>query len=75
MDVQVSAEIDRKEMVAAFERGGNRAATVKIIAGANHLYQAAKTGGVGEYASLPKAFGPEFLDTVTAWLKATTAKK
>jgi len=74
-DVQVPAEMNRKEMVAAFERGGNKAGAVKIIAGANHLFQGAKTGGVGEYASLPKAFTPEFLDTVTAWLKATTAKK
>jgi pimeloyl-ACP methyl ester carboxylesterase len=74
-DVQVPAEMNRKEMVAAFERGGNKAAVTKIIAGANHLYQAAKTGGVGEYASLPKAFAPEFLDTLIVWLKATTSKK
>lgn len=60
-DVQVPAEMNRKEMVAAFERGGNQAAVAKIIAGVNHLYQGARTGGVGEYASLPKAFAPEFL--------------
>ncbi len=74
-EVQVPAEMNRKEMVAAFGRGGNKAAVVKVIAGANHVYQDAKTGGVSEYASLPKAFTPAFLDTVTAWLKSTTAKK
>jgi uncharacterized protein len=74
-DVQVPAEMNRKEMVAAFARSGNKAAVAKIIAGANHLFQAAKTGGVDEYGSLPKTFTPEFLDTLTVWLKATTAKR
>ncbi len=74
-DVQVPAEINRRDMAAAFERGGNKDAVTRIIAGANHLYQAAKTGGVGEYSSLPKAFTPEFLTVLTEWLKVTTAKK
>jgi pimeloyl-ACP methyl ester carboxylesterase len=74
-DVQVPAGINQKEMIAAFERGGNKAAVTKVIPGANHLFQTAKTGGVSEYANLPKAFSPEFLDTLTAWLKATAARK
>lgn len=74
-DVQVPAELNRREMIAAFERGGNKAAVVKVIAGANHLFQSAKTGSVSEYATLPKAFTPEFLDTLTAWLKITNRIK
>jgi hypothetical protein len=74
-DVQVPAEKHSKEMVAAFALGGNKAVLVKIIPGANHLFQAAKTGLLREYAALPKAFTPEFLDTLTVWLKETTAKK
>ena len=73
-DVQVPAELDRKGMVAAFNRGRNKTATVKTIAGANHLFQAAKTGAVSEYAALPRAFAPEFLDVLTGWLKTTAAK-
>jgi pimeloyl-ACP methyl ester carboxylesterase len=74
-DVQVPAEMNQKEMIAAFTRGGNKAAVTKIIAGANHLFQAAKTGGVSEYAVLPKAFTPEFLEILSTWLKTTIAKR
>lgn len=74
-DVQVPADLNRPAMAAAFAKSGNRAAEIKVIAGANHLFQAAKTGGVREYAQLPHTFSPEFLDTVTAWLRTTTQKQ
>jgi hypothetical protein len=35
---------------------------------ANHLFMAARTGHPAEYASLPKAFVPAFLDDITRWI-------
>jgi len=74
-DVQVPPELNRPAMAAALSQNGNRVAEIKVIAGANHLFQSAKTGGVREYAQLPHAFTPEFLDTVTSWLRATTRRR
>ncbi len=42
--------------------------TIKVIPGANHLYQAATTGSASEYPRLKKEFAPGFLDTVVSWL-------
>ncbi len=47
---------------------GNRAATIAVLDSANHLFQAAKTGQVSEYATLDKAFVPGFLDQIAAWI-------
>jgi pimeloyl-ACP methyl ester carboxylesterase len=74
-DVQVPADLNRPAMAAAFAKSGNRTAVIKVIPGANHLFQAAKTGGVREYAQLPHAFTPEFLGAVTVWLRATTQRQ
>jgi len=74
-DIQVPADLNRPAMAAAFAKSGNRTAEIKVIAGANHLFQAAKTGGVREYAQLPRAFTSEFLDTLTAWLRTTTRRQ
>ena len=71
-DLQVPAEPNRKAVVAALAKGGNPDVTVKIFAGANHLYQAAVTGGVSEYATLKKEFVPGFLETISQWILEKT---
>ncbi len=70
LDQQVSAEQNAGPMDAALSAAGNADYSVVTIAGANHLFQAADTGAVSEYTSLPKEFTPEFLPTVTDWILA-----
>ncbi|MBZ5639983.1 MAG: alpha/beta fold hydrolase [Acidobacteriia bacterium] len=72
-DLQVPAESNRTAMAAALARGGNPDVTVKVFPGANHLYQAARTGGVSEYAVLGKEFVPGFLDTISGWIRERTS--
>jgi AcrR family transcriptional regulator/alpha-beta hydrolase superfamily lysophospholipase len=45
----------------------NRAATIAVIAGANHIGMTAKTGTFAEYATLGR-FAPDFFPTLGAWL-------
>lgn len=44
---------------------------IKIINSANHLFQKANTGLMSEYATLDKAFAPDFLPTIQNWLNKT----
>ena len=69
-DLQVPAEPNRKALEAALARTGNKRVTVKVLPGANHLFQAAKTGSPSEYAMLPKQFVPGFLEAIAGFVTA-----
>lgn len=71
-DVQVVAATNEPAMKAALVKGGNKDATTKVFPDANHLFQAAQTGGPEEYASLPPEFDPAVLDTITGWIAEHT---
>jgi len=66
LDLQVSAEQNRGPMAEALS--GNPDVTIEVIPGANHLFQAAKTGSPSEYATLEKAFVDGFLDRISDWI-------
>jgi pimeloyl-ACP methyl ester carboxylesterase len=68
LDLQVDAEQNAGPMEAALNAAGNKDFTIVTIEGANHLFQAAETGAIEEYGTLPKAFTSEFLPTVTDWI-------
>jgi len=68
LDTQVAAEPNRAAVTAALERGGNKDYTVKVFPDANHLYQSARTGSPGEYASLKAEFTAGFLETISDWI-------
>ncbi len=55
---------------AAQNAGPLEAALAEALAGANHLFQAADTGAVSEYASLPGEFTPELIPAILDWLLA-----
>jgi uncharacterized protein len=42
--------------------------TIVTLPDANHLFQAAETGNVDEYATLPFEFTAEFIPTILNWL-------
>ena len=68
LDVQVDADQNRQGLEVAL--AGNKDVTVRVFPSANHLFQVAKTGSPSEYATLPMAFVPGFLETIRDWLRA-----
>jgi pimeloyl-ACP methyl ester carboxylesterase len=68
LDLQVPAEANAEAVRAAAETAGNEDVTVEIIPNANHLFQAAESGGVDEYSTLAPEFVPGFLDLISEWL-------
>jgi pimeloyl-ACP methyl ester carboxylesterase len=72
LDTQVLPELNEGPIRQAL--AGNARATIKVYPEANHLFQRAKTGLVGEYATLEKAFLPGLLDDVTTWIQAATRR-
>jgi dienelactone hydrolase len=67
-DVQVLGEPNAEALEAALRAGGNEDIEIVVIPDANHLFQAAETGAVGEYGSLPPELTPDLLPTIVAWL-------
>jgi uncharacterized protein len=69
-DMQAPPDENRPAFESAFAGAGHVRPDVIVDPDANHLFMAAKTGHPAEYATLPKAFVPGFLDDVTRWLAA-----
>jgi hypothetical protein len=72
-DVQVDAEQNAPALEAALEEADNEDYEIVILPDANHLFQAAETGGLSEYATLPAEFTSDLLPTIIEWLKAHTS--
>ena len=70
-DTQVPPALHRSPVESAL--AGNRRVRVIEYPSANHLFQEAITGQVGEYQVLDKAFVPGLLDDVTTWIREATA--
>lgn len=68
LDLQVPHDINRKPMQEAFARAANNDVTIRIVAGANHLFQKAVTGSPNEYAVLKKEFLAGFLEDLSEWI-------
>lgn len=69
LDVQVDAEQNVEALTRIAKQVGNDDVTTVILPEANHLFIAAGTGSVAEYATLPKVFIPDFLPILTSWLQ------
>ena len=68
-DVQVDAEQNAPALEAALEAAGNTDFEIVTLPDANHLFQAAETGGTSEYGSLPAEFTPDLIPTILEWLE------
>lgn len=53
----------------------NKDVTIAELPGLNHLFQTAKTGGLGEYQTIEETFAPAALDLMTAWLQKRFATR
>ncbi|MGE5361836.1 MAG: alpha/beta hydrolase family protein [Bacteroidales bacterium] len=74
LDLQVPTDANKPVMDQIFAKSGNRNATTRVFAKANHLYQEAKTGTATEYATLKKEFVPDLLPAITTWIKQQAGK-
>ena len=73
LDLQVPAELNREAMAEALRQAGNDHVDLRVIAGANHLFQAARTGSNLEYATLPKEFADGVLEAITGFILEQTS--
>jgi len=72
----INGALDR-QVVAAENLAGirvamaaNRDLTVTELPGLNHLFQTARTGGIGEYAEIEETMAPAVPDMIAAWIGA-----
>lgn len=70
LDMQVPPELNLEPMLAALTE--NQQTEVMLIDGANHLFQAAVTGSVEEYAALEPEFTEGFEAAVSGWILEVT---
>jgi pimeloyl-ACP methyl ester carboxylesterase len=72
----LNGSLDRQVLPAANLAGiraataGNRDVTATELPGLNHLFQTARTGGLGEYAEIEETMAPVALRTVADWIRA-----
>lgn len=69
LDMQVDAEQNAPAVRAALEAADNEHFEVVRLGDANHLFQAAETGALTEYAILGAQFTPELMPLLISWLQ------
>src|SRR5579864_5981503 len=67
-DVQVSPDQNLPPIRRALAAGGNKNFEVDELPGLNHLFQTAKTGGIGEYAEIEETMSPVAMEKVASWI-------
>jgi hypothetical protein len=67
-DLQVPPEQNLPAIRKALTAGGNKNFEVDELPGLNHLFQTAKTGGVGEYGEIEETMSPVALEKVASWI-------
>lgn len=72
-DTQVLTAQNRPVLEEALARAGNEAAEVVTLADANHLFQAAESGGLAEYGTLAQEFTADFLPVLVEWVAGQAA--
>jgi pimeloyl-ACP methyl ester carboxylesterase len=68
LDVQVPPAPNEDALREALEQARNDDVTVVTFPDANHLFQAAETGGLEEYGRLPDTFSADVLPTLVDWV-------
>jgi pimeloyl-ACP methyl ester carboxylesterase len=70
-------QVPPRENLAAVKAAlnDNKDVTIVELPGLNHLFQTAKTGGVGEYDQIEETVAPAALDQMASWINARFGKK
>jgi len=74
-DLQVTPAENLAAIEQALKRGRNPDFTVRELPGLNHLFQAAATGAVSEYAQIEETIAPAALEEMSAWILARTSPR
>ena len=74
-DLQVPPAENLQGIERALERGANRHATVRQLAGVNHNLQTARTGKLSEYFLIEETVAPSVLELLSTWMKDVTRHK
>ncbi len=72
-DLQVPPDQNLPVIRKALADAGNKNFEVDELPGLNHLFQAAKTGAVSEYAEIEETMAPVALDKIATWIVKQTA--
>jgi pimeloyl-ACP methyl ester carboxylesterase len=67
-DLQVPPDSNLPPIRKALAAGGNKNFEVDELPGLNHLFQTAKTGGIGEYGEIEETMSPVALEKVASWI-------
>jgi hypothetical protein len=67
-DVQVPPQQNLPVIRKALEAGGNKNYEVDELPRLNHLFQTAKTGGIGEYSEIEETMSPVAMEKVARWI-------
>ncbi len=70
LDAQVPAELNKSALKAALLRANNKHLDIKVLPGANHLFQEAQSGSPEEYSILKPEFVNGFLKLISDWIIA-----
>ena len=71
-DLQVPPDMNLPPIRKALATGGNKNSEVDELPGLNHLFQTAKTGGIGEYSEIEETMSPVAMEKVASWILKTT---
>ncbi len=67
-DLQVPPETNLPLIRKALAAGGNKNFEADELPGLNHLFQTAKTGGIGEYSEIEETMSPVAMEKVASWI-------
>jgi pimeloyl-ACP methyl ester carboxylesterase len=67
-DMQVPAKANLPVIRKTLAASGNKDFEAVEMPGLNHLFQTAKTGGVGEYEQIEETMSPAVLEKIAAWI-------
>jgi fermentation-respiration switch protein FrsA (DUF1100 family) len=67
-DLQVPPDTNLPLIRKALAAGGNKKSEVDELPGLNHLFQTAKTGGIGEYSEIEETMSPVAMEKVASWI-------
>lgn len=72
-DVQVPPQQNLPPIRKALEASGNKNYEVDELPGLNHLFQTAKTGGIGEYSEIEETMSPVAMEKIASWILKQSA--
>lgn len=72
-DRQVPPDQNLPAIRRALQEAGNKNFEVDELPSLNHLFQTAKTGSVGEYATISETIAPIALEKISAWILKVTS--